>query len=59
MLIWHSFSGIQDCRNERNCHRDASCEFDEEEGRFMCLCHPGYVGNGIGTLVYEISREGP
>ena len=23
----------------------------------MCLCHPGYVGNGIGTLVYEISRE--
>ena len=44
-----SFSGVQDCRQERNCHMDATCRFDDEEGRFLCLCNHGFIGNGLGT----------
>lgn len=37
---------MQDCRQTQNCHQYASCDFDDEEGRFMCICKPGYIGNG-------------
>ena len=43
-----SYSGVQDCRQERNCHMDATCRFDDEEGRFLCLCNHGFIGNGLG-----------
>ena len=38
-----TFLDFQDCRSQQNCHQDASCEFDNDEGRFLCLCHSGTV----------------
>ena len=55
MLSWIkfilSFAGVQDCRQERNCHMDATCRFDDEEERFLCLCNHGFIGNGLGTYI--------
>ena len=39
--------GGQDCRQSQNCHPDASCDYDSEEGGYACLCNQGYVGNGL------------
>jgi hypothetical protein len=41
------FLDVQDCRQRQNCHRDATCDFDPEEGIYLCLCNEGYIGNGI------------
>ena len=48
MLTIALFSlGGQDCRQSQNCHPDASCDYDSEEGGYACLCNQGYVGNGL------------
>ena len=38
--------GGQDCRQSQNCHHDALCDYDAEEGGYACFCQQGYVGNG-------------
>lgn len=31
-----------------NCHREhGHCEFDQNLGRFECVCDPGFDGNGV------------
>lgn len=37
----------QDCRLTQNCHHNAKCDFDDEEGSYACICNYGFIGNGF------------
>eukprot|EP00095_Tigriopus_kingsejongensis_P011899 snap_masked-scaffold111_size354240-processed-gene-1.0 protein:Tk11899 transcript:snap_masked-scaffold111_size354240-processed-gene-1.0-mRNA-1 annotation:"hypothetical protein DAPPUDRAFT_314322" len=43
----------QDCRQTRNCHSNAVCEFQEDLGIFGCKCKDGFQGDGFQCNLQE------
>lgn len=35
------------CNVLNNCHVNAACVADETNGRHVCICRPGFSGNGF------------
>lgn len=35
------------CNELNNCHVNAACALDESSSRHVCICRPGFSGNGF------------
>lgn len=46
---------IVPCDVETNCHQNASCKYLPHETRNICVCNPGFAGNGYDCV--ELSKD--
>lgn len=47
--------GDTSCDIENNCSAYATCQWNDQIGRYECICNPGFHGDGIDCREKEVS----